>query len=157
LRSRTSASRSAYVARDGKAVRRHERSRARIEKRTPRTLLAIDFLTLVDDETRLGALRFKDATGEPFLASTGKRIPPILELPKLLSATTRILADKEKDDDLLLVLAPGTSLGGARPKASVRDHDDHLLIAKFPRKDDEWPVTRLGRQARLRQAARRAW
>ncbi len=40
------------------------------------------------------------------------------------------------------ILAPGTSLGGARPKASVRDKDGHLLIAKFPRKDDEWPVTR---------------
>jgi serine/threonine-protein kinase HipA len=59
-----------------------------------------------------------------------------------LSATARIIDQRETDDDLLLVLAPGTSLGGARPKASVRDKDGHLLVAKFPRKDDEWSVTR---------------
>jgi serine/threonine-protein kinase HipA len=125
-------------------LRRHERARARKEKRQPRTLLAVDFLTLVDDETRLGALRFKDADapGGPFLASTGRRVPPLIELPKLLAATGRILEDHETDEDLQLVLAPGTSLGGARPKASVRDPQGRLLIAKFPRGDDEWPVTR---------------
>jgi serine/threonine-protein kinase HipA len=125
-------------------LRRHERARARNEKRQPRTLLAVDFLTLVDDETRLGALRFKDADAPagPFLASTGRRVPPVIELPKLLSATTRIVEDHETDEDLQLVLAPGTSLGGARPKASVRDPQGRLLIAKFPRNDDEWPVTR---------------
>jgi serine/threonine-protein kinase HipA len=123
-------------------MRRNERARAREEKRQPRTLLAIDFLTLVDDETRLGALRFREAGGTAFLSVTGKRVPPVLELPRLLSATTRFVDEKETDEDLRLVLAPGTSLGGARPKASVRDKDGHLLVAKFPRKDDEWPVTR---------------
>lgn len=123
-------------------MRRNERRRARAEGRQPRTLLAIDFLTLVDDETRLGALRFKDADGGDFLTSTGKRVPPVVDLPRLLSATNRVIDDKETDEDLQLILAPGTSLGGARPKASVRDKDGHLLIAKFPRKDDEWPVTR---------------
>jgi serine/threonine-protein kinase HipA len=123
-------------------LRRNERARARIEKRQLRTLLAIDFLTLVDDETRLGALRFTNVDGHEYLSSTGKRVPPVLELPRLLSATTRIVEQKETDEDLQLVLAPGTSLGGARPKASVRDKDGHLLIAKFPRKDDEWPLTR---------------
>ena len=123
-------------------MRRNERRRARAEGRQPRTLLAVDFLTLVDDETRLGALRFKDAGGGDFLTSTGKRVPPAVDLPRLLSATNRIIDDKETDEDLQLILAPGTSLGGARPKASVRDKDGHLLIAKFPRKDDEWPVTR---------------
>ena len=123
-------------------MRRNERRRARSEGRQPRTLLAVDFLTLVDDETRLGALRFKDAGGGDFLTSTGNRVPPVVDLPRLLSATNRIIDDKETDEDLQLILAPGTSLGGARPKASVRDKDGHLLIAKFPRKDDEWPVTR---------------
>lgn len=123
-------------------MRRHERQRARQEGRQPRTLLAIDFLTLVDDETRLGALRFKETSGGDFLSSTGKRVPPVVDLPRLLSATDRVIAEKETDEDLQLLLAPGTSLGGARPKASVRDKDGHLLIAKFPRKDDEWPVTR---------------
>ncbi|MGF1627991.1 MAG: type II toxin-antitoxin system HipA family toxin [Kiloniellaceae bacterium] len=123
-------------------MRRNERRQAGAEGRQPRTLLAVDFLTLVDDETRLGALRFKDAGGGDFLTSTGKRVPPVVDLPRLLSATNRIIDDKETDEDLQLILAPGTSLGGARPKASVRDKDGHLLIAKFPRKDDEWPVTR---------------
>jgi serine/threonine-protein kinase HipA len=123
-------------------MRRNERRRARAEGRQPRTLLAVDFLTLVDDETRLGALRFKDTDGGDFLTSTATRVPPVVDLPRLLSATNRIIDDKETDEDLQLILAPGTSLGGARPKASVRDKDGHLLIAKFPRKDDEWPVTR---------------
>ena len=123
-------------------LRRYERMRARDEGRPPRALSAVDFLVLVDDETRLGALRFKDAGAESFLTSTGRRVPPLLQLPKLLAATARILDDDESEADLQLVLAPGTSLGGARPKASVRDRDGQLLIAKFPREDDEWPVTR---------------
>jgi serine/threonine-protein kinase HipA len=124
-------------------LRRHERARAKREARTPRTLGAVDFLALVDDETRLGALRFRDtSSGSAFLSSNATRVPPVLELARLLSATTRIVENKETDDDLALVLAPGTSLGGARPKASVRDLDGELLIAKFPRKDDEWPLTR---------------
>ena len=123
-------------------MRRNELRRARAEGRQPRTLLAVDFLTLVDDETRLGALRFKEAGGGPFLTSTGRQVPPVVDLPRLLSATTRVIDANETDDDLRLILAPGASLGGARPKATVRDRDGHLLIAKFPRRDDDWPVTR---------------
>lgn len=124
-------------------LRRYERARAKVERRSPRTLLQVDFLALVDDEARLGALRFKDDESGPFLsAGAGRRVPPLLELPRLLSATQRVIEDKESDADLQLVLAPGTSLGGARPKASVRDQDGELLVAKFPRKDDDWPVTR---------------
>jgi serine/threonine-protein kinase HipA len=123
-------------------IRRHERARARREGTQPRTLFESDFLAHVDDEARMGALRFQIAGEDGFIANTGRRIPPLLELPRLLSAATRITEDRETDDDLQLVLAPGTSLGGARPKASVRDNDGHLLVAKFPRKDDEWPVTR---------------
>ena len=123
-------------------MRRNELRRARAEGRRPRTLLALDFLTLVDDETRLGALRFKEAVGGPFLTSAGRPVPPVVDLPRLLSATARVIDANETDDDLRLILAPGTSLGGARPKATVRDRDGHLLIAKFPRRDDDWPVTR---------------
>ena len=151
-------------------LRRNERRRAQAEGRQPRTLQAIDVLTLVDDETRLGALRFKEAGGGPFLTSTGRKVPPVVELPRLLAATTRVIDDQETDEDLRLILAPGTSLGGARPKATVRDPEGRLSIAKFPRRDDEWPVTRweaatmaLARSAgvevspfQLRQAANRA-
>ncbi len=125
-------------------LRRSERARAKREGRAPRTLGVVDFLTLVDDETRLGALRFRaagDAAG-PFLSTGSTRVPPLVALSKLLAATDRIIADEETDEDLALLLAPGTSLGGARPKASVKDSDGSLLVAKFSTASDEWPVTR---------------
>ena len=55
----------------------------------------------------------------------------------MLSAAEHVANDSDSDEDLRLLLAPGSSLGGARPKASVRDRDGHLAIAKFPHKDDE--------------------
>jgi serine/threonine-protein kinase HipA len=61
----------------------------------------------------------------------------LIELPRLLSAAEHALSDTDTDEDLRLLLAPGSSLGGARPKASVRDRDGHLAIAKFPNKGDE--------------------
>ena len=94
------------------------------------------------DATRLGALRFKETAGGAFLTATGRPVPPVVDLPRLLSAATCVIDHAETDDDLQLLLAPGTSLGGARPKASVRAPDGHLLVAKFPRVDDDWPVTR---------------
>jgi serine/threonine-protein kinase HipA len=123
-------------------LRRNERVRAQAEGRAPRTLLTVDMLTLVDDETRLGALRFRALDGGAFLTTGRSRVPPLVELPRLLRATNRVLDDEETDDDLVLLLAPGTSLGGARPKASVRDPEGQLAIAKFPSQHDEWPVTR---------------
>ena len=123
-------------------MRRNERRRARAEGRQPRALRAIDFLTLVHDEARLGALRFQEPRTGTFLTAMGRPVPPLVDLPRLLAAASRIIDDEETDEDLDLLLAPGTSLGGARPKASVRGEDGHLLIAKFPRRDDEWPVTR---------------
>src|SRR4030095_9622468 len=97
------------------------------------------FLLLVDDEARQGALRFAEKEGGPFLREEGvKRIPPLVELPELLSAAERVMEDKDTEEDLRMLFAPGSSLGGARPKASVIDKDGHLAIAKFPRRDDEY-------------------
>lgn len=123
----------------GRLLMRHaERKFSAKEKRHPRTLTEIDFLLLVNDETRQGALRFKKKPDSPFLTTYEKNsIPPLLSLGKLLTASNRVLQDSDTDEDLLLILAPGSSLGGARPKASVRDKDGHLAIAKFPKKDDE--------------------
>lgn len=119
-------------------MRRAERRRAERAGQAPRTLREIDYLLMVDDEARQGALRFAEREGGPFLAEIGPtKIPPLIELPRLLSATEHVLEDKESDDDLRLLLAPGSSLGGARPKASVRDRDGHLAIAKFPNEGDE--------------------
>jgi serine/threonine-protein kinase HipA len=119
-------------------MRRMERRRAEREGRTPRTLTEMDYLLLVDDEARAGALRFSETEGGSFLRQEdARRIPPLLELPKLLSAAERVIEETDTEDDLRLLFAPGSSLGGARPKASVREKGGHLAIAKFPRKDDE--------------------
>jgi serine/threonine-protein kinase HipA len=119
-------------------MRRMERRRAEREGQAPRTQREIDYLLLVDDEARAGALRFSEQEGGPFLRQEeAKRIPPLVELPKLLSAAQRVVEEADTDEDLRLLFAPGSSLGGARPKASVREKDGQLAIAKFPRKDDE--------------------
>ena len=100
--------------------------------------MEIDYLLGVDDEVRQGALRFASQEGGPFLAEhEAARMPPLIDLPQLLSAAEHVVGDTDSDEDLRLLLAPGSSLGGARPKASVRDRDGHLTIAKFPHKDDE--------------------
>ncbi len=121
-------------------LRRAEQARARKEGRTARTLRPIDFLALVTDATRMGALRFREP-GTTGFVSADSRIPPLLHLPRLLRATTAVLDDNETDDDLALLLAPGTSLGGARPKASVIDTTGRLALAKFPSREDDWPIT----------------
>ena len=119
-------------------MRRMERRRAEREKQAPRTLQEMDYLLLVDDEARQGALRFAEKEGGPFLREEGlKRIPPVIELPRLLSAAEHVIDETDTEEDLRLLIAPGTSLGGARPKASVREKGGHLAIAKFPRRDDE--------------------
>jgi len=124
-------------------MRRAERQRASAAGETPRTLREIDYLLMVDDESRQGALRFKDPAGGTFLAANGrKKIPPLIELPKLLSAAQRVATDSESDEDLRLLLAPGSSLGGARPKSSVRDSNGNLSIAKFPHDGDEIDTVR---------------
>lgn len=119
-------------------MRRSERKRAEKEKRTACALKEMDFLLMVDDESRQGALRFKLKEDGPFLTTYNKHhIPPLVSVGKLLTAANHVLQETDTAEDLLLLLAPGSSLGGARPKASVKDKDGHLAIAKFPRKDDE--------------------
>src|SRR5205807_9148811 len=63
-----------------------------------------------------------------------------LDLPRLLSAAEHVADETDTEDDLRLLLAPGSSLGGARPKAVLRDRDGQLAIAKFPHKSDEIDV-----------------
>lgn len=98
-----------------------------------------DYLLAVSDHTRQGALRFRREGAAEFEATT-TQVPPLVELPRLLRASDAVVRD---DDDFTAVkelLDAGTaSLGGARPKASVRDGDT-LHIAKFPRPGDEWNV-----------------
>ncbi|MFO1056115.1 MAG: HipA domain-containing protein [Dongiaceae bacterium] len=124
-------------------MRRAERRQAARESRPPRTLWGLEYLLLVDDEVRQGALRFAAGPDGPWLAEPGPlRVPPLLDLPRLLVAADRVAEEEDSDEDLRLLLAPGSSLGGARPKASVRDEAGGLSIAKFPHRGDEIDAVR---------------
>lgn len=121
-------------------MQRAERRAALREARAVRTLNESDYLLGVADQTRLGALRFR-WFGEPmFQASVKAGVPALVELGRLLQITERILRDEETDEDMQLIFAPGSSLGGARPKASVIDQHGHLSIAKFPKETDEFSI-----------------
>lgn len=121
-------------------MQRAERRQAEREGRAVRTLFESDYLLGVADETRLGALRFRRVGEATFLAPIRSGVPALIELGRLLQVTERILRDEETDDDLQLIFAPGSSLGGARPKASVIDQHGHLSIAKFPKETDEYSM-----------------
>lgn len=121
-------------------IARRERQLAREESRTPRSLDAVDFLLGVNDETRQGALRFRAPGTEVFL-SAKVDVPRLVRLPSLLRASDEVAADEDGTDAYKVLLAAGTaSLGGARPKASVRLDDGALGIAKFPHSQDSWDV-----------------
>jgi serine/threonine-protein kinase HipA len=100
-------------------------------------LTEADYLLGVSDESRGGALRFATEPRGPFVAvPSGADVPPVVDLPALLNASDEIAEHDGGAAALRLLLAPGSSLGGARPKASVRDHDGQLAIAKFPSRTD---------------------
>jgi serine/threonine-protein kinase HipA len=122
-------------------MRRAEFCNAQLENRATRTLSEMDYLLMVSDEVRQGALRFSHGVTQDFLAlSNSNPIPPLIDLARLLSASDHFLDNKDNSEDLKLLLAPGSSLGGARPKASVKDKAGRLAIAKFPHKDDDSPT-----------------
>jgi serine/threonine-protein kinase HipA len=113
-------------------IERRIRSEALAADRTPPTVTEVDYLLGVSDASRQGALRFRTETDGPFLAESGD-VPPMVDLPALLTAADQV--SRLGVDDVAAVRAlldaGSASLGGARPKASVRDRD-RLMIAKFP-------------------------
>ncbi len=136
-------------------MRREERERARAASATPRTLGKADFLLGVRDDTRQGAIRFRRPGTTAYYAAHAQAVPRLIEVARLMRAADRLGAEDGLDRDLADLIAAGSSLGGARPKAAVTDASGRLTIAKFPRADsDEWDVTgweevqlRLARQA----------
>lgn len=123
-------------------MRRRESILARTENRKPKNLFESDFLLGVYDLHRMGALRFKlDPDGEFLDNNKDYAAPPWASIRELEHASLELEKNIEQDNpDLLkwinLLMAPGSSLGGARPKASVQDVKGELWIAKFPSKDD---------------------
>lgn len=104
----------------------------------PRSLTDIDFLLMVDDASRMGAFRFR--IDKEYLAiPKSNSIPPMIRLRELLEASEIVEDSKEARK---LLLAPGSSLGGARPKAVVVSPENELYIAKFESSKDDWDIVR---------------
>lgn len=120
---------------------RREMLQAKDNGRPARTLHAWDYLVGVQDETRQGALRFRLEGTTVFLDNQLRSAPPVTTLPQLQAVafelTRRHIDDLDQLRQWLAVLvAPGASLGGARPKANFVQPDGSLWIAKFPSRDD---------------------
>ena len=121
---------------------RRERLRAQAEGRPVRMLTNYDYLTGIEDFTRMGGIRYKDEDSEGFINVSSKyHVPPIESLHALCEACHEIELAEEcnklpEQRWLDQLIDPGTSLGGARPKANVTDNDGKLYVAKFPSKKD---------------------
>ena len=124
-------------------LKRREQIQASEEKRAVRNLSSFDYLMGIDDFSRMGGFRLKrELDGDFINVSPSLKIPPLTELRQLVLASQEV--EKSEENDVLpekkwiaQLIQPGTSLGGARPKAGVLDESGNLCIAKFPsRKDD---------------------
>ena len=125
-------------------MQRKEAMVAREENRKPRTLLESDYLLGVADASRMGGLRFKLDESGPFVDSSVRAIPHFTYIRTLEEASLQFEqsdeADQKMDQWLRLLVGPGSSLGGARPKASVQGPDGDLWIAKFPSRNDDHDI-----------------
>ena len=137
-----------------------------LERAAGRGLSNWEMLLAVSDETRMGALRLAATAEGPFIADHLPSVPPIASLRELQDLARQIEEDPDAeiaDDRLRDLVVPGSSLGGARPKANVRDTDGSLWIAKFPSRDDrrldigawEYVYARLARKAGIEVADHR--
>ena len=121
---------------------RRERLMAQAEGRLVRILTGYDYLTGIEDFTRMGGIRYKSEDGHDYMNAGAKYlVPPIESLQALCQACHEIEAADERNELpeqrwLDQLIDPGTSLGGARPKANVIDTDGKLYVAKFPSKKD---------------------
>ena len=126
-------------------MKRREALQAKDEKWAPRTLHAWDFLIGVQDFTRQGALRFRRVGTDTFLGNEKMAAPPVTTLRELETVAWQLSSRRIDDLDALrkwlaVLVAPGASLGGARPKANFTETDGSLWIGKFPARDDDRDV-----------------
>lgn len=127
-------------------LNRREQIAASEEKRPVRRLTSFDYLKGIDDESRMGGFRFSERPGGPFInCEENFRVPPFANVRELMRAAQEIEASEEKHllpskKWLVQLLRPGTSLGGARPKATVIDEAGNLTVTKFPSRKDEYDI-----------------
>lgn len=127
-------------------LNRREQIAATDENRPVRRLSSFDYLVGIDDYSRMGAFRFSETKGGEFInTSQNFRVPPLASVRELMRAANEIELSEEEHvlpskKWIVQLLHPGTSLGGARPKASVLDEDGHLTVAKFPSRKDDYDV-----------------
>ncbi len=127
-------------------LNRREQIAAADEKRPVKRLTSFDYLMGIDDATRMGGLRFAKTKGVEFInVDQNLRVPPLASVRELIHAAHEIEESEEKQQLpakkwLVQLLHPGTSLGGARPKATVVDEDGKLTVAKFPSRKDDYDV-----------------
>ena len=122
-------------------MQRRERIYADKEGRKPRKLTDGDYLLGVYDETRMGAIRFKEDENGAFLSDDKETAAPPWATLRTLEEASRNFENEENllnEKWLNQLLKPGSSLGGARPKATIQDTNGELWIAKFPSKNDEF-------------------
>ncbi len=125
---------------------RREQIEAEEEHRPVRRLSSFDFLTGIDDYSRMGGFRFKETPDGEFInMNESLRIPPLADMRALVAASEEIERSEEQNQLpdkrwIAQLVQPGSSLGGARPKASVIDTDGRLCIAKFPSRKDDYDV-----------------
>ena len=149
-------------------LNRREQIAAKDEKRAVRRLTSFDYLMGIDDASRMGGFRFAETLGGAFINTEDSlRVPPLANVRELMQAAHKIEASEEKHllpskKWLAQLLHPGTSLGGARPKASVLDEKGNLTVAKFPSRKDDYDVARwehfchvMGRKAGIKVAETR--
>ena len=125
---------------------RREQIEAEEEHRPVRRLSSFDFLTGIDDYSRMGGFRFKETPDGDFInMHESLRIPPLTSMRTLVAASEEIERSEEQNQLpdkrwIAQLVQPGSSLGGARPKASVIDTDGTLYVAKFPSRKDDYDV-----------------
>ena len=149
-------------------LNRREQIAAADEKRPVKRLTSFDYLMGIDDASRVGGFRFTKTKGGEFInVDMNLRVPPLTSVRELIHAAHEIEESEEKQQLpakkwLVQLLHPGTSLGGARPKATVIDEDGKLTVAKFPSRKDDYDVALwehfchvMGRKAGVNVAATR--
>lgn len=127
-------------------LNRREQILATEEKRPVRKLSSFDYLIGIDDYSRMGGFRFKEKQdGEYINCEKSLRIPPLTDIRALVAASMEIEKSEELNQLpekkwLLQLFPPGTSLGGARPKAGVMNDEGQICVAKFPSRNDDYDV-----------------